>query len=194
MDTRFSNYKSNSINEFTVSCKKVLNLTTRSFHGNWKNQTTLKLVQHFTKKAKDLPLRVPPCFSFVRTDAESSFYFLSQFTMKTTRISLEDYLKKVVETQSKGMKCVVASKALETKNIPLFFKNLEQLGSAKTPGILVYRREIDEFFNSHYYEIEDTRRYYNVIAPTNKDLKSFLSHKAYEVVAYKIYQDWENGS
>lgn len=114
--------------------------------------------------------------------------------MKTTHISLEDYLKKVLETEPKGMMCIVASKALESKNIPLFFKKLEQLGSTKISSILVYRIEIDEFFNSYYYEIENIRRHYNIIVPTNKDLKSFLSHKAYKMVAYKMYRDWENGS
>jgi len=142
-----------------------------------------------------LPLRVPPCFSFVRTDAESSFYFLSQFTMKTTHNSLEDYLKTIVEKQSGSIAQFIAKIALEIEPPKSFFQDLVSHGCISGMiGELVYYQDTRKFFDNFYEEIETLRENYEITIPQDTDLKNYLVWTAVEIIGAQMYQDWENGS
>ena len=115
--------------------------------------------------------------------------------MKTTHISLEDYLKVVVEKQSNNMTQFVAKIALEKESSKLFFKDLISHGCISgMVGELVYYYDTHQFFDDFYKEIESLREDYEIIIPQGTDLKNYLAWAAVEIVAHQMYQDWENGS
>ena len=115
--------------------------------------------------------------------------------MKTTHISLENYLKVVVEKQSNSITQFVAKTALETESPKSFFQDLISHGCISGMiGELVYYYETHQFFDDFYKEIEILREDYEIIIPQGTDLKNYLASAAVEIVAYKMYQDWENGS
>jgi hypothetical protein len=115
--------------------------------------------------------------------------------MKTTHISLEDYLKEIIKTQSNTIAQFVANIALETETPKSFFQDLISHGCISGMiGELVYYYETHQFFDDFYKEIETLREDYEITIPQGTDLKNYLAWAAVEIVAYQMYQDWENGS
>lgn len=115
--------------------------------------------------------------------------------MKTTPITLEDYLKTVVEKQSDTITQFVAKIALETESPKSFFNDLASHGCIfGMIGELVYYQDTHQFFDDFYEEIETLREHYEITIPQGTDLKNYLAWAAVEIVGTQMYQDWENGS
>jgi hypothetical protein len=114
--------------------------------------------------------------------------------MKTTHISLEDYLKTIVEKQPDTIAQFIAKIALETESPKSFFQDLISHGCISGMiGELVYYYETHQFFDDFYKEIETLREDYEIIIPQGTDLKNYLAWAAVEIIAVQMYQDWENG-
>lgn len=115
--------------------------------------------------------------------------------MKTTSTSLTEYLKNLSEPHNFNISQVVAYEALQCDDPHIFFKDLLQYGCVSgMVGILVYYADTYAFFNRYYDEIEELRQEYDLIIPVDCNLKNYLAWFAFEIVAFQIYQDWENGS
>jgi len=115
--------------------------------------------------------------------------------MKTTRISLEDYLKTIVEKQPESIATIIAQDIIDATNSKSFINDLLEYGcsSGAVPSMVLYH-QTHSFFDKYYYEIEEIRNEYEIVIPHETDLKNFLAWASYETVAYQMYQDWENGS
>ena len=111
--------------------------------------------------------------------------------MKTTDISLEDYLKAIVEKQSKCIAQSIARTALDEEEPILFLQNVLEYGCAflALPDFVLYR-DIHQFFDIHYKEIDILRDKYEISVPFKEDLKSYLAYFAFETVARELYDKW----
>lgn len=110
--------------------------------------------------------------------------------MKTTHISFEDHLKIVLEKHPNGITQFVAQRALESIEPELFIQDIFNDGCITgIIGKLIYNKDIYNFFDTHYDEIEAFRQEYELNIPYDTNLNVFLSWATVEEVAYQIYQD-----
>jgi len=116
-----------------------------------------------------------------------------------TNLELKNKLQEIADQKEITIEKEVAIEALYREDdIKTFFSDLLQFGCiCGMIESLVYTSDTHNFYDSHYYEIEELREEFeNSIGepiPIKGDLKNFFTWFAFEQTAYKMANEFELG-
>lgn len=115
--------------------------------------------------------------------------------MKTTSNHFTAFLKdKLNYLQTNGISRIVIKDVLASNDPVNFITDVISYGcDSGIVSHLVYYVDTYAFYDTHYDEIEQLRYEYRIQVPFNQDLKNFLAWRMYEIVANKLYQEFNRG-
>ncbi len=108
--------------------------------------------------------------------------------------TLKNELHIIAQNQINNIEKAIALEALGRDNIQDFFSDLLTYRCASGMiSSLVYYANTHEFYNTHYYQIEDIRTEYEdntgLTITVNGDLKNFFAWFSFEETAYRMAQE-----
>ena len=114
--------------------------------------------------------------------------------MKTTPTTFKQYLTQILENGQNTIARFLAELALEEYVPASFIKRICDFGPIGANVFeMFFLFDARDFFYDHYEEIEQIREEYGLFIRFDCDLQNYLACAAVQVVAYQLYQVYEEG-